>query len=113
MATLTGKTAVVTGSTSGIGLAYARAFAGAGANIVLNGMGTPADIEKERAGIESEFKVRAVHSPADMSKPGEIAGMVKLGESSFGSVDILVNNAGIQFGSPIEEFPVEKWDAII
>jgi 3-hydroxybutyrate dehydrogenase len=113
MGSLTGKTAVVTGSTSGIGLAIARAFAAEGANIVLNGMGAPADIEKERAGIESEFKVKAVHSPADMSKPGEVADMVGLGESSFGSVDILVNNAGIQFVSPIEEFPVEKWDAII
>src|SRR3954471_18825588 len=108
MGTLTGKTAVVTGSTSGIGLAMARAFAAEGANIVLNGMGAPADIEKERAGIESEFKVKAVHSPADMSKAGEVADMVKLGESTFGSVDILVNNAGIQFVSPIE-----KWDAII
>jgi 3-hydroxybutyrate dehydrogenase len=102
MGILTGKTAVVTGSTSGIGLAYARAFAGAGANIVLNGMGAPADIEKERAAIESDFKVKAVHSPADMTKPAEI-----------GSVDVLVNNAGIQFVSPIEEFPIEKWDAII
>jgi 3-hydroxybutyrate dehydrogenase len=113
MGTLTGKTAVVTGSTSGIGLAIARAFAAEGANIVLNGMGAPADIEKERAGIESELKVKAVHSPADMSKPAEVADMVKLGESRFGSVDILVNNAGIQFVSPIEEFPIEKWDAII
>ena len=69
MGTLTGKTAVVTGSTSGIGLAYARAFAGAGANIVINGMGAPADIERERAAIESDFKVKAVHSPADMTKP--------------------------------------------
>src|ERR1700712_2690649 len=106
MGTLTGKTAVVTGSTSGIGLAYARAFAGAGANIVLNGMGTP-------AAIENDFKVKAVHSPADMTKPSEIAGMIALGESTFGSVDVLVNNAGIQFVSPIEEFPIEKWDAII
>ena len=113
MGTLTGKTAVVTGSTSGIGLAYARAFAGAGANIVLNGMGAPADIEKERSGIETDFKVKAVHSPADMTKPAEIAEMVALGEKTFGSVDILVNNAGIQFVSPIEEFPIEKWDAII
>ena len=113
MGTLTGKTAVVTGSTSGIGLAIARAFAAEGASIVLNGMGAPADIEKERAGIESEFRVKAVHSPADMSKAGEVADMVRLGESTFGSVDILVNNAGIQFVSPIEEFPVEKWDQII
>src|SRR5579872_1383978 len=113
MGLLTGKTAVVTGSTSGIGLAYARAFAGAGANIVLNGMGAPADIERERAAIESDFKVKAVHSPADMTKPDEIAGMVALGEKTFGSLDILVNNAGIQYVSPVEDFPVEKWDAII
>ena len=113
MVTLTGKSAVVTGSTSGIGLAYARAFAGAGANIVLNGMGAPADIERERTAIESDFKVKAVHSPADMTKPPEIAAMVALGESTFGSVDILVNNAGIQFVSPVEDFPVDKWDAII
>ncbi|MGY4305845.1 3-hydroxybutyrate dehydrogenase [Bradyrhizobium sp. USDA 4369] len=110
---LKGKTAVVTGSTSGIGLAIARGFASAGANIVLNGFGAAADIEKERAAIESEFKVKAVHSPADMSKPAEIAGMIALGESTFGSVDILVNNAGIQFVSPVEDFPPEKWEQII
>src|SRR3979490_2432322 len=113
MATLPGKAAVVTASTSGIGLAYARAFAGAGANIVLNGMGAPADIEKERSGIETDFKVKAVYSPADMTKPAEIADMIALGEKTFGSVDIVVNNAGIQFVSPIEEFPPEKWEAII
>src|SRR5260370_17586437 len=108
MGTLTGKTAVVTGSTSGIGLAYARAFAGAGANIVLNGMGTPADIEKERAAIESDFKVKAVHSPADMTKPAELAGMVALGESTFGPVAVLGNNAGIHFYSPIDHIPLHK-----
>ena len=113
MGTLTGKTAVVTGSTSGIGLAYARAFAGAGANVVINGMGEAADIERERAEIESDFGVKAVYSPADMLKPAEIADMIALGETTFGSVDILVNNAGIQFVSPIEDFPIEKWDAII
>ncbi len=113
MADLKGKTAAVTGSTSGIGLGIARAMAKAGANIVINGMGAPADIEKERAAIESDFGVKCVHSPADMTKPAEIAGFVALGETTFGSVDILVNNAGIQFVSPIEEFPIDKWDAII
>ena len=113
MANLTGKTAVVTGSTSGIGLAYARALAKAGANIVINGMGEADAIEKERKAIEIDFSVKAVYSPANMTKPAEIADMVKLGETSFGSVDILINNAGIQFVSPIEDFPIEKWDAII
>jgi 3-hydroxybutyrate dehydrogenase len=113
MGRLTGKSAVVTGSTSGIGLAIARSFASEGANVVINGFGAPADIEKERSGIETDFNVKAVHSPADMSKPAEIAGMVALGENTFGSVDVLVNNAGIQFVSPIEEFPPEKWEAII
>jgi 3-hydroxybutyrate dehydrogenase len=113
MGSLTGKTAVVTGSTSGIGLAIARGFAGAGANVVINGMGAPADIERERSGIETDFKVRAVHSPADMTKPAEIAEMIALGEKTFGSVDILVNNAGIQFVSPIEDFPTARWDLII
>jgi 3-hydroxybutyrate dehydrogenase len=108
-----GKTAVVTGSTSGIGLACARALAGAGANIVLNGLGTPADVERERSAIETDFGVKAVYSPADMAKPREIAGLVALGETTFGSVDILINNAGIQHVSPIEDFAVEKWDAII
>src|SRR5207253_4135036 len=107
------KTTHVTGPTRVSGLAYARACAGAGANVVLNGRGVPADIERERSGIETDFKVRAVHSPADMTKPGEIAEMIALGEKTFGSVDVLVNNAGIQFVSPIEEFPPEKWDAII
>ncbi|MCD6070659.1 MAG: 3-hydroxybutyrate dehydrogenase, partial [Microvirga sp.] len=111
--TLTSKTAVITGSTSGIGLAIARAFAKEGANIVLNGLGDEAEIEKTRAGIETEFGVKAVYSPANMLKADEIEEMVRLGERSFGSVDILVNNAGIQFVSPVEDFPVEKWDQII
>ena len=113
MGILSGKTAVVTGSTSGIGLAIARGFAGAGANVVINGFGVPADIEKERSGIETDFKVKAAYSSADMTKPDEIAEMIALGQKTFGSVDILVNNAGIQFVSPIEEFPIEKWQAII
>ncbi|ACL59458.1 3-hydroxybutyrate dehydrogenase [Methylobacterium nodulans] len=111
--TLTSKTAVVTGSTSGIGLAIARGLAKDGANIVLNGFGQPEDIERERAAIEAEFGVKARYSGADMSKPDEIAGMIAEAETAFGAVDVLVNNAGIQFVSPIEEFPVGKWDQII
>jgi len=110
---LKSKTAVVTGSTSGIGLAIARAMAKEGANILINGFGKPEDIEKERAAIEADFGVKAIHSPADMTKPAEIAAMIALAESAFGSVDVLVNNAGIQFVSPIEDFPIEKWDQII
>jgi 3-hydroxybutyrate dehydrogenase len=111
--TLKSKTAVVTGSTSGIGLAIARAMAKEGANVVINGFGEAASIEQERSGIEKEFGVKAVYSAADMSKPDEIEGMIGDAVRSFGSVDILVNNAGIQFVSPIEEFPREKWDQII
>jgi 3-hydroxybutyrate dehydrogenase len=110
---LKGKSAVVTGSTSGIGLAVARALAKEGANVMINGFGDAAGIETERAGIEKEFGVKALYSAADMTKPAEIAGMVAAAEKAFGAVDILVNNAGIQYVSPIEDFPVEKWDQII
>ena len=110
---LTGKAAVVTGSTSGIGLAIARALAQAGASVALNGFGDPTEIEKLRAGLEKECKVKAIYVAADMSKPAEIAAMVGTAEKAFGSADILVANAGIQYVAPIEEFPVEKWDAII
>src|SRR5579862_2181601 len=110
---LKGKNAVVTGSTSGIGLAIARSLAQDGANVMINGFGAAADIEKERAGIESEFRVKSIYSPADMSKPAEIAAMIKTAETTLGSVDILVNNAGIQYVAPIEEFPIEKWDQIL
>ena len=111
--TLKGKSAVVTGSTSGIGLAIAKALAGAGANVMINGFGDAAAVEAERVGLEREFGVRALYSGADMSKGPEIAAMVAEAEAAFGAVDILVNNAGIQFVSPIEDFPPEKWDAII
>jgi len=111
--TLKSKTAVVTGSTSGIGLAYARALAAEGANVVINGFGKAEDIETERAKIEAEFGVKAIHSPADMTKPDEIAGMIRLGETTFGAVDILINNAGVQHVDPVESFPIEKWDQII
>jgi len=110
---LQNRNAVVTGSTSGIGLAYARALAKEGVNVCINGFGKPEDIERERAAIEAEFKVKAIYSAADMTKPDEIAGMIATAAQTLGSVDILINNAGIQFVSPIEEFPVEKWDQII
>jgi 3-hydroxybutyrate dehydrogenase len=110
---LKGKNAVVTGSTSGIGLGIARAFAKDGANVVINGFGPAADIEKERSGIEKEFGVKALYSPADMTKPAEIADMITTAEKAFGSVDVLVSNAGVQHVAPIEEFPTDKWDMII
>ena len=110
---LKGKSALVTGSTSGIGLAIARAMAAQGANVTINGFGDTAAIEKERSGIEREFGVKAVYSPADMTKPAEIADMVKTAEKTFGSLDVLVNNAGVQFVSPIEDFPIDKWDQIL
>jgi 3-hydroxybutyrate dehydrogenase len=108
-----GQAAVVTGSTSGIGLAIARALAAEGAHVLLNGFGDRAEIEKTRRAIESEFGVKALHSPADMTRPAEIVDMVRMAEQAFGSVDVLVNNAGIQHVAPIEEFPIDKWDAII
>ena len=99
---LKGKTAVVTGSTSGIGLAIARAYAAQGANIVINGFGAPDAIEAERAGIAADFGVEARYCAADMAHGGAIATMIAEAEAQFGSVDILVNNAGIQFVAPIE-----------
>ena len=110
---LQSKSAVVTGSTSGIGLAYAKALAAEGANVVINGFGDAAEIEQIRAGLESEFKIKAVYSPADMTKPAEIAAMVETAVAAFGSVDIAIANAGVQFVSPVEDFPIEKWDQII
>ncbi len=113
MATLAGKSALVTGSTSGIGLAIARALAAEGANVTLNGFGKPDEIEATVSAIRREFDVEARHSPADMTRPGEIAAMVAEAEAAFGTLDVLVNNAGIQHVAPIQDFPVEKWDAII
>ncbi|HQT51950.1 MAG TPA: 3-hydroxybutyrate dehydrogenase [Phenylobacterium sp.] len=110
---LQSKSAVVTGSTSGIGLAIARAFAAEGANVLINGFGAAEDIEAARAGIEAEFGVRAIYSGADMTQPTEIAAMVAQAQAELGAVDVLVNNAGVQFVSPIEDFPLEKWDQII
>src|SRR5262249_56656283 len=94
-------------------VAIAGVMAGEGENTVINGFGDKAAIEKERVSIEQEFSVKAIYSPADMTKPAEIADMIRTAEKTFGSVDVLVNNAGIQHVSPIEEFPVEKWDQII
>ena len=111
--TLAAKTALITGSTSGIGLAIAHALAKEGADIVLNGFGDAAAIEAERAGIESRFGVKAAYDPADMTDPAAIAAMVSAAEARFGGVDILVNNAGIQHVAPIDEFPIEKWDQIL
>ncbi len=108
-----GKTALVTGSTSGIGLMIAQNLAENGANIVLNGFGEASAIEAERARFEKDYGVKVIYNAADMTKPAEIEAMIKDAEATLGSVDILVNNAGIQHVSPIIEFPIDKWDAII
>jgi 3-hydroxybutyrate dehydrogenase len=110
---LKGKTALVTGSTSGIGLAIARALAQDGANLMINGFGEASAIEKERSGIERDFGVKVRYSAADMSKPAEIAEMIAATEKEFGSLDVLVNNAGIQHVANVEDFPIDRWDAII
>jgi 3-hydroxybutyrate dehydrogenase len=110
---LKGKVAIVTGSTSGIGLGIAKVLAKQGANIMLNGFGKPDEIEGVRAGIEREHDVRAVYDGADMSKGEAVRGLIASTISRLGGVDILVNNAGIQFTAPVEEFPAEKWDAIL
>ncbi len=107
------KAALVTGSTSGIGLAIAQSLAGAGANIMLNGFGDETEIEKSKANLAETYDVSVAYDGADMSRPDEIEAMIQNGVAQFGSIDILVNNAGIQFVSPIDEFPVDKWDAII
>ena len=109
---LSGRTAIVTGSTSGIGLAIATAFAQAGANVVVNGLGSEAD---NAAAIRqvSAAGTRVVFDPADMLRHNQIAAMIERTERDFGAVDILVNNAGIQHVAPVEEFPIEKWDAIL
>ena len=110
---LAGKAAIVTGSTSGIGLGIARAFAEAGMDVMLNGLGNAADIDKTRGEIEEMFGVKVAYSGADMSKPDDIVQMVEDARQAFGKVDVLVNNAGIQHVEAIETFPVAKWDAII
>ena len=105
--------AVVTGSTSGIGLGIAAAFAAEGWNVMLNGFGDADEIEKTRARLEAETGAKVLYNGADMTKPEEIHGLIAEAESAFGKVDVLVNNAGIQHVSPVEDFPEGKWDAII
>jgi 3-hydroxybutyrate dehydrogenase len=107
------RAAVVTGSTSGIGLGVARTLAASGANILLNGFGDKAQIEKLVAELKTQYNVKVGYSPADMSKPVDVAEMVAQATRELGRVDILVNNAGIQHTASVEEFPVEKWDAVI
>jgi len=109
----TGKSVLVTGSTSGIGLGIARAFAAQGAQVMLNGLGEQDAIEALRADIERESGTKALFHGADMTRPAEIADLVRSAEEKLGAVDILVNNAGIQHVSPVDEFPVDKWDAIL
>ena len=110
---LAGRVSLVTGSTSGIGLGIARALAGAGAGVVLNGFGKPEEIVETKAKLASQFNVSVSYSGADMSKPDSIGEMVEQTLDSFGRLDILVNNAGIQHVAPLQDFPVEKWDAIL
>jgi 3-hydroxybutyrate dehydrogenase len=110
---LKGKVALVTGSTSGIGLGIAEALAAEGASIVLNGFGDAAKIEALRISIERKFNVKALYNGADISKGDQLKAMVTQTQNTFGSLDILVNNAGIQFTAPVEEFPDDKWDQII
>jgi 3-hydroxybutyrate dehydrogenase len=111
--TLSDRAAIVTGSTSGIGLAIARALAGSGANVVLNGFGDLKEIEKIRISILNEFGTAVIYVPADMAQPTDIVRLIETTEETFGRIDILVNNAGVQHVAAIETFPVEKWDQIL
>jgi 3-hydroxybutyrate dehydrogenase len=110
---LKGKTALITGSTSGIGLGIAKAFAGEGANVILNGFGDAKEIETLRASIATEHGMQVRYDGADLSKQDQIETMIAKALAEFGAIDILVNNAGIQFVAPVDEFPVDKWNAII
>ena len=110
---LNGKSAVVTGSTSGIGLGIARALAAQGCNVMLNGFGNTSEIKAMREQLEQEFDIKVLYSGADMSRPPEIQTMMSEAEHQMGGVDILVNNAGIQHVAPVDEFPLDKWDQII
>jgi 3-hydroxybutyrate dehydrogenase len=110
---LKGKTALVTGSTSGIGLAYAQALAAEGANVMINGFGDPSAVEAERSGIENQYGVKAAYSGADLTKVAEIETMMKEAADTFGGIDILINNAGMQHVAPVDQFPVDKWNLIL
>ncbi len=110
---LKGKSALITGSTSGIGLGIARTLAGQGCNIMMNGLGDPEKIEATRVALETEFGITARFHGADMTRPDEISSLVETTAAAFGTVDILVNNAGIQHTAPVEEFPPDRWAAII
>ncbi len=110
---LKGRNAIVTGSTSGIGKGIAEALASAGANVMLNGFGDAAEIERQRAALAGSATVEVAYHPADMSRPADIRDMIESAQKTFGGVDILVNNAGIQHVAPIEEFPDDRWDAVI
>ncbi len=110
---LKGRVALVTGSTSGIGLAIARSLAQHGVDVMLNGFGNAAEVEALRDGITREFGVQAAYDAADVSRPDEAAGLVRTAQDRLGSCDILVNNAGIQHTAPVEAFPADRWDAII
>jgi 3-hydroxybutyrate dehydrogenase len=110
---LKGKRAIVTGSTSGIGLAIATGFAAEGCDVMLNGFGDAGEIERRRGSLATEHGVRVAYNPADMTKPGQIRGLVAATAREFGGVDILVNNAGIQHVAKIVDFPEERWDAVI
>ena len=110
---LKGKVAVVTGSTSGIGLGIARALAAEGAHVMLNGFGDAAEIEKLRTELAATHAVRVAYRGSDMSKPAEVIKMIEAATEELGRVDILVNNAGIQYTAPVHEFPPQRWDAII
>lgn len=110
---LSGKTALVTGSTSGIGLGIARALAGQGANVIFNGFGDGAEIARLQADVARDCGVRTAYHGADMAQPAAIEAMLRFADEAFGGVDVLVNNAGIQHTANIDDFPVEKWDAIL